>query len=82
MNRIFSSSTATRILRIAALVGVVGFGVDAGAAAATAFLSKPAAASEMKIDASGKPCRQIVVETDEGYGVRGTVTRTVCGGAA
>ncbi len=79
MNRIFSSKSASRILRVAALVGVIGFGADVGVAAAKAVLWKPDAATQMKVEARKTQCRETVVETDEGYGVRGTVTRTVCG---
>ncbi|MEK8093443.1 hypothetical protein WOC76_13035 [Methylocystis sp. IM3] len=97
MNRIFSSKSAIRFLRVAAIVGVVGLGADVGAAAAKALLSKPDAASvatsvssvkpfilaldsapETKAEAARQDCREVAVETDEGYGVRGTVIRTVC----
>lgn len=97
MNRIASSQSARRFLRIAAIVGVFGLCADAGVATAKTLLSKsdagPVAASvstakpfilaldtapDAKAEASERDCREVVVETDEGYGVRGTVTRTVC----
>lgn len=97
MNRIVSSQSARRFLRMAAIVGVFGLCADAGVATAKALLSKsdaaPVAASvstvkpfilaldgepEAKVEANKQDCREVVVETDEGYGVRGTVTRTVC----
>ncbi len=96
MNRIISSKSAVRYLRIAAIVGAVGLGADVGVATAKAFLSKAAPTPVAANVSSVKPfiialdsapvakaegrqdCREVVVETDEGYGVRGTVTRTVC----
>lgn len=97
MNRIFSSKSASRFVRVALAVGVVGLFADVGVAAAKAVLwtsqAAPVAASvssvkpfilaldsaqDAKADPSKHDCRDVEVETDEGYGVRGKVIRTVC----
>jgi hypothetical protein len=54
---------------------------DAAPVAANVSSVKPfilALDTETKAETDKKECREVVVETDEGYGVRGTVTRTVC----
>ncbi|WP_442753925.1 hypothetical protein ACNHKD_13080 [Methylocystis sp. JAN1] len=38
----------------------------------------PEAAAQTVEVASLQGCREVVTQTDDGYGVRGTVTRTVC----
>jgi hypothetical protein len=82
------TALATRCARIATVAAILLIGADIGAAAATAFLAKSDAAAQpyvLAVDseaAARQTCREVVVETDEGYGVRGKVTRTVCGKAA
>ncbi|KAF2992255.1 hypothetical protein OGR47_10400 [Methylocystis sp. MJC1] len=39
---------------------------------------RPEAASQPVALASASTCREVVTQTDEGYGVRGSVTRIVC----
>jgi hypothetical protein len=78
------TALAARCARIFMAAAILAIGADIGAAAATAFFAKSDAASQTYIlaidgDAAAKQsCREVVVETDEGYGVRGKVTRTVC----
>ncbi len=83
--------TAARWVRIALAAAILGFGADMGAAAAKAIIAKHGAEQTttqtyiLAIDseaAAKKNCHEVVVETDEGYGVRGKITRTVCGKAA
>ncbi len=97
MNRSFSTTSASRMLRAAAVIGVMGVCANVSVAAARALLmsqpAAPAAASvaranpfilaletapDAKAETGKEECREVVVETDEGYGVRGTVTRIVC----
>lgn len=81
----------TSCIRIALAVAIVGLGADVAVAAAKAVFAKSADAPVESVS-SVKPfilaiddeaaarlnCHEVVVETDDGYGVRGTVTRTVC----
>lgn len=82
----------TSCIRIALAVAIVGLGADVAVAAAKAVFAKSADAPAVESVSSVKPfilaiddeaaarmnCHEVVVETDDGYGVRGTVTRTVC----
>ncbi len=78
------TTLAARCARIALATAILALGADMGAAAAKAFFVKSDAAPQsyvLAIDSEGvakQTCREVVVETDEGYGVRGKVTRTVC----
>lgn len=84
MNRIDAArndiTRNSRPLRLAAAAAIVAFiGVNMSVAAVTGHFSKPQGAAP--VAAASQNCRQQTVETDEGYGVRGTVIRTVCGAA-
>lgn len=69
--------------RIATRIFLLLLAIVAGAALGVALLSRsvatPApAAPEATLASIEEPCRTIEVEIDEGYGVRGHVTRQVC----
>lgn len=74
MTCIVSRTYAARPLRVALAVAFVALGVDMSFAAARTYFAQADAESAV----SKHVCREIVVEADEGYGVRGTVTQTVC----
>jgi hypothetical protein len=76
MIRTTSRSFAARSLRVALAVAVLGLGAGVSVAAAKGVFARDAAAAETV--AVKQDCREVVVDTDEGYGVRGTVTRMVC----
>jgi uncharacterized membrane protein YczE len=75
MIRTTSSSFAARSLRVALAVAVLGLGAGVSVAAAKGIFARDAAAETVAVK---QDCREVVVDTDEGYGVRGTVTRMVC----
>lgn len=66
-------TSAARSLRVVLAVAVLGLGAGVSVAAARGVFAHDAETVAAKQD-----CREVVVETDEGYGVRGAVTRMVC----
>jgi hypothetical protein len=66
---------AARSLRVVFAVAVLGLGAGVSVAAAKGIFARDAAAGAA---VARQDCREVVLETDEGYGVRGTVTRMVC----
>jgi antitoxin (DNA-binding transcriptional repressor) of toxin-antitoxin stability system len=69
--------------RIATRISLLLLAIVAGAAVGVALLSRSVAtlvpaAPEATIASVEEPCRMIEVEIDEGYGVRGHVTRQIC----
>lgn len=90
MNRAFSFASRPVRAALAIKIAFMVLAADVSFAAAKALLHKepPAAASVIQhsavpviiaVDTPAQPeCRQVIVETDEGYGVRGSVTRWVC----
>jgi hypothetical protein len=79
-SRQIGASSAMRIaFSIIALTACLGVGKallahGLAASAATTSVAEPAP----QIVAAKDTCRQVTVETDEGYGVRGEVSRWIC----
>ena len=72
---------ASRPIRFALVLKIIFcfLAADASLAAADVLLIKNQQPAVVVNAAAAKPeCRQVIVEIDEGYGVSGQVTRSVC----